>query len=51
MAETKERLSKEGALLGPKRADKWSEWRAARDNRIAKAQQRAKPKDDSHERK
>jgi len=53
MAETKERYSKvTGGLLGPKRTDKYMEWRATRDKRIAKAIERAKAKpEDSHERK
>ncbi len=34
MTDTKERMSKQGTLLGPKSASKWTEWRRARDNRI-----------------
>lgn len=35
MKTRKERVSKQGTLLGPRNASKWVEWRRARDKRIA----------------
>ncbi len=44
----KDRKSKDGRLLGPKRADKYMEWRRARDNAIANPR-RAKSVRDAEE--
>lgn len=44
---TKERMSREGTLLGPKSASKWAEWRATRDKRIKNPRRLKTIKDES----